>query len=102
MVTKVGRKWVYFTKSWHQCENIVLGRIDRFHIETGYIDDGKYTSPGRVWSSYEEYTQSQLQNKAWANFQELVHKRNALPDADYLTELVAQLTEMINHTETST
>lgn len=90
MVTKVGRKWIYFTGRWTD-DGTALGRVERFHMGTGEIDGGAYCSPGHVWLSREAYLQSQMRLKAWKDFQRLVDKRHYLPDPDFLYALKKQL-----------
>lgn len=43
-VTRVGRKWAHI--DW---------RRERFNIETGWIDGGLYSSPGKVYYSEQQY-----------------------------------------------
>lgn len=90
MVTKVGRKWVYFTLHWGD-DDIALGRVQRFHMETGHVDGGAYCSPGLVWLSREAYLQSQMRLKAWKDFKALVDSQYSLPDPDFLYALKKQL-----------
>lgn len=90
MVTKIGRKWVYFTTRWDD-NNVAIGRIERFHVESGYIDGKGYVSPGRMWPSREAYEQSKILSNQWQDFRILVDKQRALPDADFLHALEARL-----------
>lgn len=45
-ITKVGRKWITFNEGWKQ---------ERFNAQTMRIDGGKYSSPGQIYLSEEEY-----------------------------------------------
>lgn len=46
MISKIGRKWITTFDGWDTM---------RFDPETGLIDGGKYTSPGKIWKSTEDY-----------------------------------------------
>ena len=58
-ITKIGRKW------------ITLDRGDyRFDAETMQLDGGKYSSPGAVYASEDEYMQQTAIAKAWSDFKQ--------------------------------
>lgn len=42
VIVRVGRKWAYIEKGY---------RFD----DSGYMDGGEYSSPGKVWESEAEY-----------------------------------------------
>lgn len=54
-VESIGRKWV------------TCGRM-RFDKETGIVDGGSYSSPGRVYASREEYERIVITEAAWSDF----------------------------------
>lgn len=59
-VCKVGRKWA-------ELENY-NGRVS---IESGWIDGGKFSSPGRCWPSKEAWDLEQRRLAAWGELKSL-------------------------------
>ena len=45
-ITKVGRKWVTYGEGW---------RESRFGLKTRRIDGGKFSSPGNIYNSEDDY-----------------------------------------------
>jgi hypothetical protein len=67
-ITKIGRKWVTL-KGYH----------GRFDMETGWIDGGDYLSPGRVWTSKEEYEAEVAADAAWKELRDLFGRCGSRP-----------------------
>lgn len=82
-VAKVGRKWV-----------TLVGRTGRFEKETGLLDGGIYTSPGRAWLSKEAYDASCRVERKWSLFRRTVSGHTVKPnhigeaDLDNLLQLM--------------
>lgn len=76
VVVRVGRKWAEIVR-----EDLVKRfpdradwRTDRFEIETMNLDGGRFTSPGRVYRTEEEYRDRLLRDRLWTDFRrQVVH-----------------------------
>jgi hypothetical protein len=83
IITKIGRKWAYLD-GW---------RKKSFNMETGWIDGGQYTSPGRVYSSQSEYEKEEGLREAW---QKLSYQLNHCPQPESIThEKIKQIRELL-------
>lgn len=75
-VTKVGRKWASITKEWN-------GRpydAGRFNKETGLLDGGGYSSPGRVYDDREAYDRQVRVEALWREFNRAVRDQYGVPN----------------------
>lgn len=66
VIDKIGKKWAYFNYR------------KKFDIKTGIVDGGKYTSPGKIYSSQEEYEYElfldQKRSLVWSRVESLYRK----------------------------
>jgi hypothetical protein len=81
IITKVGRKWASF------------GFREKVDIETGWIDGGQYTSPGKCYLSEEDYRKETALREAW---RELSVQLSYLPYPKHIThEKIAKVRELL-------
>lgn len=83
IIDKIGNKWVYFKYA------------NRFDIKTGYVDGGKYPSPGKIYLNEDEYKKElflkENQDILWMRIESLkrkigldqINKINAILDEVY-------------------
>ena len=76
-VTKVGNKYA------------TLSTDDRIVIETGIIDGGRFTSPGKCYLSKEEYDATDGTARAWRALRVAVSSQHALPKDVTLADINA-------------
>lgn len=67
-VLRVGRKWAD------------IGRRLRIDVESLIVDGGDYSSPGRCYTSKEEYERIRNRALAWNKFTRDIHNKN-IPDS---------------------
>lgn len=82
VITKIGKKWVYFQKPY--------GREDRFDAETRYIDGKAYGSPGKVYATLAEYEDQLDRTLLWG---QLRQKIGTQPPAKLSADRIRQLIE---------
>lgn len=76
VVTKVGRKWVYYKASVH--------KEGRFDAQTGQIDNGGASNVGRVYRDRAEYDDFVCRVQKWSAIQSSV--RNTWGCPTHLTD----------------
>ena len=69
VVSKVGRKWIYFD-----------GNRPRFDPVSFYVDGGKYSSPGRIYYCQQDYQDAVDLRSAWDSLRTKISGYYRVPD----------------------
>lgn len=85
VVSKVGRKWVYFDKM-----------DSRFDAETWLVDGGRSGSPATIYESQDEYEKIVSLEKAWGRFSESVRNQYGHTPKGVTEEAIEQAAKLLN------
>lgn len=77
VVTKVGRRWADYVTDGYEAAPHFGGRFD---IETLRIDGGRFSSPGRVYRTEDEYREQARLSVIWQAFRTKVDRSYQPPD----------------------
>jgi hypothetical protein len=82
LVEKVGRRW------------ITLSNGHRIDVNSWYADGGKYTSPGRIYVSQEDYENTTRTQIAWDAFKKRIDRAYKVPTS-MTSQKIAEIERMI-------
>jgi hypothetical protein len=78
VVSKIGRKWVSISRNGHDA--------GRFDPESGYVDGGQFSSPGRVWRSAAEHDAEAERVRVWDLLKSAIRSHIGGPRPDVTTD----------------
>lgn len=81
VVRAVGRKWATFVvEKFAGLDHVQPDAHARFDMETFKLDGGRFTSPGRVYNTADEYEWAVREEKLWEQFRRALDRLHRKPD----------------------